>query len=186
MSAENMSAENMSAENMSAENSSALDPATGPLRRCMYPCEICHHPMPLRKDGAIWVHGLVNRRCPGGGGVTIIAHQTPLRCPVDQPSLNPLTRQSAAGVSTKLVQASIVGACGVPDLSHESIQLLPLGRLLLKMIPKASCGPVASKLTTLLNRVMNDLESKKSLLSFPRRFLRVPKRGNVIGVCQSR
>ena len=153
-----------------------LIPTTLPLRR--YPCAVCHRPMPLRKDDAIRIHGPVNHRSPGGDGATIIVHQAPPRCPVVKPSLNPFPQQSAASISTELVWASVVGACEGPDPSHEIIQLLPLGRLL-KTIPKASHGPVTSNLTTILNRVVrfNDLESWTSLLSFHRRFLRVPKRG---------
>ena len=46
------------------------------------------------------------------------------------------------------------------------------------MIPKASHDPVAGKLTTTLNTIVrfNYHESWKSLLSFPKRFLRAPKR----------
>ena len=154
---------------MSAENSSALVHTTVPLRR--YPCTII---MPSSNAARIKVHGPVNHCCSSGVGAPIIAYQALPRCPVPQ-YLPPTT------CCRHIHRVSPSFHCRrlwAPDLSHESIQLLPLGRML-QMIPKASCSLVTSKLTTILNKVVrfNDHESWKSLLSFLRRFLRMPKRG---------
>ena len=73
------------------------------------PCKICLRPMPLRKDGAIRVHGPVGDRCPGSG----IA---PLPC--DTPSTEAFPQ---AGTQA----------------STEDLSTLPFVRIL-KRLPRAS------------------------------------------------
>ena len=45
-----------------AESSGGDDSATVGTRE---PCSVCLRPMPLRKDGAVRVHGPVGNRCSG-------------------------------------------------------------------------------------------------------------------------
>ena len=133
--------------------------------------------MPLRKDGAIRVHGPVSRRCPGGGKYPFIAHQAPLRSS-DSPSVSTHNRRLPVDLSAESVQAPIASGASAFPHEGEDIQLLPTGRLL-KRIPKASHGPIAGKLTAILNSVVssNGFESWESLLCFPRRYFGLPRRG---------
>ena len=112
-----------------------------------------------------------------GGKSPFIAHQAPLHGS-DSLSVSTHNRRLPVDLSAESAQAPI--ARGASAFSHEDedIQLLPTGRLL-KRIPKASRGPVAGKLTAILNRVVssNSFESWESLLCFPRRYLGLPKRG---------
>ena len=114
------------------------------------PCKICLRPMPLRKDGAIRVHGPVGDRCPGSG----IA---PLPC--DTP---PTEAFPQAGTQA----------------STEDLSTLPFVRIL-KRLPRASRVQSARKLRTILDEVTvtNSFNSWMRLLKFPRRCLRVPIRG---------
>ena len=140
-------------------------------------CAVCRRQMPLRKDGAIRVYGPVSRRCPGGGKSPFIAHQAPLRSS-DSSSVSTHNRRLPVDLSAESVQAPITrGASAFPHWG-EDIQLLPTGRLL-KRIPKASRGPIAGKLTAILNHVVgsNGFESWESLLCFPRRYLGLPRKG---------
>ena len=82
-------------------------------------CKICLRPMPLRKDGAIHVHGPVGDRCPGSG----IA-QHPYAC--DTP---PTEAFPQAGTQA----------------STEDLSTLPFVRIL-KRLPRASCtSPISEE-----------------------------------------
>ena len=113
-------------------------------------CKICHRPMPLRRDGAIRVHGPVGERCPGSG-------VAPLPC--DVPSAE--TPQQT-----------------VRQASTEDLSILPHVRIL-KRLPRASRVQSARKLATILDEVTvaNSFNSWMRLLKFPRRCLCVPIRG---------
>ena len=133
--------------------------------------------MSLGSDGAIRVHGPVSCRCPGGSKSPFIAHQAPLRSS-DSLSVSTHNRRLLVDLSAETAQAPITSGASAFSHEDEDIQLLPTGRLL-KRIPKASRGPVAGKLTAILNRVVssNGFESWESLLCLLRRYLCLPKRG---------
>ena len=116
------------------------------------PCHICLRPMPLRKDGAVRVHGPVGQRCPGSGSPPL-PHDT---SSADAP------RQTGTQTPTPM----------------EDFSTLPYVRLL-KRLPRASRDQSARKLATILDEVtvVNSASSWMRLLKFPRRCLRVPTRG---------
>ena len=122
-------------------------------------CAVCLRSMPLRKDGAVRVHGPVVCRCPGSG-------TRPRSAPPDM-SPGPTTPQPSSCSQHPTAPSTSPG-----------VSLLPRIRLL-KRLPLASHDHAASKLSTVLEEVnrSNNVSAWIRLLNFPRRCFRVPGRG---------
>ena len=122
-------------------------------------CAVCLRSMPLRKDGAVRVHGPVVCRCPGSG-------KRPRSAPPDM-SPGPTTPQPSSCSQHPTAPSTSPG-----------VSLLPRIRLL-KRLPLASRDHAASKLSTVLEEVnrSNNVSAWIRLLNFPRRCFRVPGRG---------
>ena len=128
-------------------------------------CGVCLRCMPLRRDGAIRVHGPVSHRCPGSGNLPLSnLHSQSSAVPIDIPC--PTSNQSNSTSSTSSTD------------SDAGIWLQPCGRIL-KRVPRGSRELAANKLADILTDVTlcNDVKAWKRLLEFPRKCLRVPKRG---------
>ena len=96
-------------------------------------CAVCLRSMPLRKDGAVRVHGPVVSRCPGSGKQLRGTHLAAPPVPTMPQSLS----------------------CSQPPIvpsASPSISLLPRVRLL-RRLPLASRDLAASKLSTVLEEV---------------------------------
>lgn len=146
-----------------------LDLDTVPLKRFAY--GVCQHLMPLRKDGAIRVHGLVGHSCPGFGRapccVLTARHQHVF---FSSQGLDVIILSSGPQV-LRPIESSIV------DHSRNHFQLLFPGRLI-RVILKASRGHVAVMLAAILNQLFgsSDTRSWERLLRFPGKSLRVLER----------
>ena len=122
-------------------------------------CAVCLRSMPLRKDGAVRVHGPVMCRCPGSG-------KRPRGAP---PDMSPGPTAS---------QPSLCSQHPTAPSASPGVSLLPRIRLL-KRLPLASHDHAASKLSSVLEEVnrSNNVSAWIRLLNFPRRCFQVPGRG---------
>lgn len=102
-------------------------------------CNIYLRPMPLRKDGAVRLHGPMGKRCPGSGSL-------------------PLPRDTSESSADPSPQTS-------PQTPTEDFSTLPYVRIL-KRLPRALREQSARKLATILHEVMmaNSVNSWMCLL----------------------
>ena len=127
------------------------------------PCSVCLRQMPLKKDGAVRVHGPVRCRCLGSGKPpSSVAPRPPV--PVSPPTHPTLPAGPRPLSSTATADRNV---------------FLPPRVKILKRVPKASRDQAARKLATVLNEVTskNDVSAWICLLHFASHCFRAPRRG---------
>ena len=120
-------------------------------------CSVCLRTFCVTSAGLVCTHGPQCRRCPGSNRSP---EQPEPGSP--QPPLSPLSQESGVRLAPP-PQAPI-------PFQQDSFSFKPLGKIL-KRIPRASRGQAGSKLTLVLNAIVNKNDQaawRRLLLFFPR------------------
>ena len=131
------------------------------------PCSSCGRVLQVRRDGNVRIHGPVKNRCPGSS----------------LPATAPTTITTIASSSTSSGAASShPSSDGQPQVPPDASAINPgtINCRILKRIPRGSRAPCAQKLSSILDKIVQDNSRESAwdrLFRFARRCLAQPKRG---------